>query len=378
MNRSVAVIKEIVRKELLQVRRDRRMLMISIVAPLLQVLLLGYAATTDIKYSNMVVCDLDRTAESRGFVRSFTTSGYFVHVASTDRPADVGAFIEEGSASIALVIPRGFARDLLRRDPASVQVIFDGADANSANVLLGYASQIVSTYGQEILARYAAMGRARKLLPIVPEPRIWFNPDLQSSHFMIPGVVALVLMVITTILTAVAVVKEKEIGTLEQLMVSPIRPFELILGKLLPFVLIGLVDVVVVMALARFWFGVPLVGSGLLLVALSGLFILNTLGIGLLVSTIARTQQQAMLIAMFFFLFPFMFLGGFVFPIANMPAVIQAITYLSPLRYFLDIVRAIFLKGSGIRELWPQAVALLVSGAVFLSVSVLRFRKTLE
>ena len=367
----------VVKKELAQLRRDPRILPLLFLAPVLQMLILGYAATTDIKYSNMVVCDLDHTAESRAFVRSFTTSGYFVHVASTDDLFSVNGFIEQGKASIALVLPVGFGRDLLARRPAEVQVLLDGADANTANILLGYASQIVTTFNQSILASYAVVGGMRNVVRVVPEPRIWFNPDLRSSNYMVPGVLALVLMIVTTTLTAIALVKEKEIGTLEQLMVTPIRPYELILGKLIPFVVIGFLDVVVALAVARFWFGVPLLGSLVLLFALSGLFILTTLGAGLIISTISRSQQQAMLIAQFFFFMPFLFLSGFAIPIANMPVIIQYFTYLIPLRYFLEIVRAIFLKGSGMAELWPQALALFGIGATILTSSVLRFRKTL-
>jgi ABC-2 type transport system permease protein len=220
--------------------------------------------------------------------------------------------------------------------------------------------------------------KGARIARIVPEPRIWFNPDLRSSNFMVPGVVALVLLIITMTLTSLGIVKEKEIGTLEQLMVTPIRPYQLIIGKLIPFTAIGFFDVLIVLGVARFWFEVPLVGSLWLLFGLSALFILTTLGLGLFISTIARSQQQAMLIAQFFFLMPFMFLSGFAFPIANMPRIIQYATYVIPLRYFLDIVRGIFLKGAGLNELWPQALALTVLGVVIFTLSVLRFRKTLE
>jgi ABC-2 type transport system permease protein len=339
--------------------------------------LLGYAATTDITNSGLVVCDQDKTAESREFLRGFTASGYFITVGETDRPAEVDRFIAEGEARIALVLPRGFGKARLAKEPAPVQVILDGTDANTANILLGYATQIVASSAQSILATYSLQG-GRIPARILPEPRIWFNPDLRSAHFMVPGVVAMVLMIITMTLTSLAVVKEKEIGTLEQLLVTPIRPAELIIGKLIPFVAIGFLDMLVVLALAHYWFGVPLRGSLVLLFGLSGLFILTTLGLGLFISTIARSQQQAMLIAQFFFFLPFIFLSGFTFPIANMPVVIQYITYLIPLRYFLDIVRGVFLKGASLRELWPQATALAVFGVTILSLSVLRFRRTLE
>lgn len=372
------VIWEIIRKEFYQIRQDRRMLVVSIVAPIMQVLLLGYAATTDIKETNMVVCDMDRTSVSREFVRKFTNSGYFVARFGVDVQRDVGYYIDQGKASIGLVIPAGFGDKVLGRETAPVQVVLDGADANSANIVLGYANQIVSQYSQSIIAEYSTLSRGVNVGRIVPEPRVWFNPDLLSSNFMVPGVVALVLMIITMTLTSLGIVKEKEIGTLEQLMVTPIKRYQLILGKLIPFVIIGFTDVMVVLAIAHYWFAVPMRGSLLVLFGLSGLFILTTLGLGLFVSTIAKSQQQAMLIAQFFFFMPFTFISGFAFPIENMPKIIQYFTYLIPLRYFLEIVRGIFLKGLGIGELWPQATVLLLFGVSILTLSVLRFRKRLE
>lgn len=377
MRASTRVIAEIIRKEFLQIRQDKRMLVLSIVSPIMQVLLLGYAATTDIRYSNLIVCDMDKTAGSRALVSKFTNTSYFIERYSVDVPGDVDQYIENGKASIALVIPPGFGRRLLARETAPVQVILDGADANTSSVLLGYSDQIVQSYSQSVLVNAGLMmgGRAGRVLP---EPRVWFNPDLRSSNYMVPGVVALVLMIISMTLTSLGIVKEKEIGTLEQLLVTPIKPHELILGKLLPFTLIGFTDVTVVLFIARFWFKVPMAGNLFLLFGLSGLFILTTLGLGLFISTIAKSQQQAMLIAQFFFFLPFTFLSGFTFPIANMPVVIRWLTYLIPLRYFLEIVRGIFLKGASLAELWPQALALLAFGITILSMSVLRFRKRLE
>lgn len=378
MNKSIAVIIEIIKKEFYQIRQDKRMMMMSVVAPIMQILLLGYAATTDIKYSNLVVCDLDKTAESRAFVKEFTNSSYFVEKYAVDLSEDVDHYIEHAKASIALVIPHDFGNMILTRRSAQIQVILDGSDANSASILLGYATQIVSSYSQKVLATYSVIQPGMKVGRVLPEPRVWFNPDLKSSNYMVPGVVALVLMIITMTLTSLGIVKEKEIGTLEQLLVTPIKPYQLILGKLIPFTIIGFSDVLVVLAIAHYWFEVPLAGSLPLLFALSGLFILTTLGLGLFISTIAKSQQQAMLIAQFFFFMPFTFLSGFTFPIANMPVVIQYLTYVIPLRYFLEIVRGIFLKGAGIRELWPQALALFLIGVSVLTLSVLRFRRRLE
>jgi ABC-2 type transport system permease protein len=378
MKASLHVIAKMIKKEFLQIRQDRRMLTVSILAPFLQVLLLGYAATTDITNARLVVCDMDGTAESRTFIRRFTTSGYFVERYRVEVPAQADYFIEHAKASMALVIPEGFGRKQLNRETAQVQVVLDGTDANSSNILLGYVSQVIASYSQEVLGNVMTVTRGVPAAQVVPEPRIWFNPDLKSAYYMVPGVVALVLMIITMTLTSLGIVREKEIGTLEQLIVSPIKPYELILGKMIPFTVIGFVDVLIVLALARFWFGVPMLGSLPLLFALSGLFILTTLGLGLFISTIAKSQQQAMLIAQFFFFLPIMFLSGFTFPIANMPEVIQLITYAIPLRYFLEIVRGLFLKGSGLNELWVQMLALIGFGGVIFTLSVLRFRKTLE
>ena len=377
MRTSVRVILGIIRKEFFQIRQDRRMMAVSIIAPLMQVLLLGYAATTDVKNADMVVCDLDRTADSREFVRSFTQSGYFLDAYHVDRASDVDALFETGKVSVALLVERGFGDRLLAKEPACVQMILDGSDANSSSILLGYASQIVSQYAQAVTAKYTTRGPV-PLQSVIPEPRVWFNPDLQSKNYMVPGVVALVLMIITMTLTSLGIVREKEIGTLEQLMVTPIKPYQLIAGKLVPFVVLGAIEVSIVLSIARFWFDVPMRGSLLVLFGLSGLFILTTLGLGLFISTIAKTQQQAMLIAQFFFFMPFTFLSGFAFPIANMPEVIQYLTYLIPLRYFLEIVRGVFLKGIGLHELWPQSLALFVMGVSILFLSVTRFRKKLE
>ncbi len=378
MKNSIQVILEIIKKEFYQIRRDKRMMAVSIAAPVMQVLLLGYAATTDIKDTNLVVCDMDRTSESRDLIQNFTNSHYFVQKYSVDVPDEVDEYIDHAEASVALVIPVGFGEKILGKKTAPLQMVFDGADANSANILLGYATQVVNSYSQSILINAASVLQGARIGRILPEPRVWFNPDLKSKNYMVPGVVALVLMIITMTLTSLGIVKEKEIGTLEQLLVTPIKPYQLIVGKLIPFVIIGVFDMLIVLAVARFWFEVPLLGSLPLLFALSGLFILTTLGLGLFISTIAKSQQQAMLIAQFFFFMPFMFLSGFSFPIDNMPTFIQWITYLIPLRYFLDIVRGIFLKGSTLGELWPQTLALFVFGVSILTLSVLRFRRRLE
>jgi len=325
----------------------------------------------------MVICDLDRTPSSREFVQKFTNSGYFIDKYRVDVPGEMDSYLDRGDVAVGLVIPRNFSERLLGRETVAVQMIVDGADANTGNTLLGYATQIVGQYSQSILVFGLSSGNRTRPGLILAEPRVWYNPELLSRNYMVPGVVALVLMIITMTLTSLGIVKEKEIGTLEQLMVTPIQPHQLIFGKLVPFVIIGALDVTIVLSIATFWFEVPLRGSVLLLYGLSGLFLLTTLGLGIFVSTISRSQQQAMLIAQFFFFMPFMFLSGFAFPISNMPEIIQYVTYLIPLRYFLEIVRGVFLKGIGIAELWPQAVALFAGGVVILTLSILRFKRRL-
>jgi ABC-2 type transport system permease protein len=368
----------IIVKEFLQLRRDRRMFGLSFMAPVIQLMLLGYAATTDVKEIPMLICDQDQTSKSRELVNQFVNSGYFVISEEVHSPNEIDHYIEDGRVWMALVIPTTFSSDLLAGRQTAVQLLADGSDANSATISIGYASQIVSTYSRSIMTdvqkRFPQTQRTSR---ISPEIRVWYNPDLKSRNFMVPGVLAMVLMIITMTLTSLAVVKEKEIGTLEQLMVTPIKPYQLILGKLLPFIIIGALDALLVILVARFWFDVPLRGSVVLLLALSGLFVLTTLGLGLFVSTISKTQQQAMMTAQFFFFMPFIYLSGFAFPIENMPRVIQYVTYLIPLRYFIVIIRGVFLKGIGISELWPQVIPLWIFGLAILTLSVLRFRKRL-
>ena len=285
-------------------------------------------------------------------------------------------------------IPAGYGADVAAGTPVTLQVIADGSDSNSTTVALGYATSLIGGYAQDLLearrpptqgGRLRAVGRDAEPPPraggIEPRIRVWFNPQLESRHFMIPGVLALVLLVVTANLASMAIVREKELGTLEQLNVTPLRRWELIVGKLLPYGVIAMIDVLLVVAVAVFWFEIPLRGSFPLLVAMSLLYVLCTLALGLFISTISETQQQAMMTATFFFLTPMIYLSGFIFPIENMPAVIHAVTYVIPLRYFLVIVRGIFLKGIGLDLLWPQAAALAAWGIVVLSLAVSRSRK---
>jgi ABC-2 type transport system permease protein len=360
-------------KELLELRQDRRMLPIVFVAPVIQLVVLGYAATTDVKNVPMVVVDDDRSTASRELIRTFDASPYFTVTAVPDSVAQIAPYLESGSAWMALAIPAGYGGQVGAGRPAVVQIVADGTDANSTNIAVGYASNLVAAYAQQLLAARLPGGR----LPggLTADVRVWFNPQLESKFFMIPGVLAILLIVMTMVLASMGIVREKETGTLEQLNVTPLRSWQLIVGKLLPYALLGMVDVFLVVGVARFWFRVPFLGSFWLLFGLSMVFLLSTLGLGLLVSTLSNNQQQSMMTAAFFFLVPQIYLSGFVFPIENMPRVIQPLTYLIPLRYYLVIVRGIFLKGVGMNVLWPQALALLAWGLAIITLATLRSSK---
>ena len=373
-------IKNIIRKEFSQLKRDRRFLIITILPPVLQLIILGYAANLDVKDLPLLICDMDNSSRSRQLISSYTNSGYFKIADYIDDIRDVDRYLDNNKAAMALIIPVEFEDDLTAGRSAQLSLIVDGAETNSASVGLNYASMIIGNYSQDIITeRLIRSGQGVfKLQIIEPELRIWYNPDLKSRNFMVPGVLALLLMVVTIILTSLAIVKEKESGTIEQLIVTPIKPVQLIVGKLTPFFIIAIVDIILVLCVSYFWFRVPIKGNIFLLFGLCLIFLLNTLGIGLFVSTIAKNQQQAMMTAVFFFMMPMIFLSGFVFPIENMPILIQHITYLFPLRYFFVIIRGMFLKGLGIYELWDEGLALLIFGLIILSLSALRFRKKLN
>jgi drug efflux transport system permease protein len=360
----------LVLKEFLELRQNPRLFGLVIVAPIIQLTMLGYAATTDVKNVPVIVADGDRSQASRALVARFDASPNFTVIDTVTTVREVDPYLQRGQAWVALAIPPGYGRSLEERQPVALQVVADGSDSNSTTVALGYATALVGEYAAELIGAAAPAGGGVDL-----RMRVWFNPQLESRFFMIPGVLALLLLLVTANLAAMAIVREKELGTLEQLNVTPLRRWELIVGKLLPYGVIALVDVLLVTAVAVFWFEVPLRGSFTLLVAMSLIYVICTLGLGLFISTISDTQQQAMMTATFFFLTPMIYLSGFIFPIENMPKVIQYATYLIPLRYFLVIVRGIFLKGIGLDLLWPQAVALAAWGGVVLALAVARSRK---
>jgi ABC-2 type transport system permease protein len=370
-------------KEFLELRQNPRLFGVVIIAPILQLTLLGYAATTDVRNVPIVVADGDRSPGSRELIGRFEGSRNFQIVDVVTTGTQITSYLEGGKAWLALSIPAGYGAATAAGRPVTLQVIADGTDSNSTTVALGYATSLIGAYAQERAALEAGTTRdarsaglpASNIGGIDARIRVWFNPQLESRHFMIPGVLALVLLVVTANLASMAIVREKELGTLEQLNVTPLRRWELVAGKLLPYGAIAMVDVVLVVAVAVFWFEIPLRGSFFLLLLMCLLYVVCTLALGLFISTISDTQQQAMMTATFFFLTPMVYLSGFIFPIENMPPVIQACTYVIPLRYFLVIVRGIFLKGIGLDLLWPQAAALAAWGLIVLSLAVARSGK---
>ncbi len=381
-------IREIIRKEFRQTLRDPRMRVLLIGPPILQLIIFGYAVNLDVEHSRLAWVDADRTPESRELRAAFEGSTYFEVSAAPENDAAVQAMVDHGDVIAAVRVLPGFARDIRRGNASSVQILLDGTNSNTAAIVSSYATQIVSGYAARVLAgqqnskilarstRGPAPG-AGSLPGLAAQTRVWFNAALKSRDYFVPGVVMNIIALVTVMLTSMSIVREKEIGTMEQLMVTPIRPIELMLGKILPFAGVGIFEVGIVTAAALLVFRTPFRGNALELLACAILFLLTTLGTGLFISTISNTQQQAMMSSFFFFL-PAMLLSGFSFPIPNMPTAVQYLTYLNPLRYFMQILRGIFLKGVGIDILWPEMVALALFGAAIIVLSALRFHKRLD
>jgi len=371
-------LKHMLIKEFLQTFRDPRMKAVILVMPVIQTLVFGYAVTTDVRRIPTAVYDLDQTPQSRELIARFTGSGYFQTVAQVENWRQAQELVDRSKVRALLHIQPGFGADLLAARTVPLQIIVDGTDSNTAAIILDYSSRISAAFNEQIATEHLSRTRGQTVtLPVQMRARAWFNPNLESRNFYVPGVIALIVMLITLMLSSMAVVREKEIGTIEQIMVTPITQAEFILGKTLPFALIGFVDLALITLVAFFWFDIPLRGSLALLLGSNGLYLMSTLGIGLFISTISRTQQQA-LMTTFFFYFPAVLLSGFMFPIANMPEAIQWLTYLNPLRYFLIIVRGVFLKGVGPEVLWPQMAALAALGMATLLLATSRFQKTLS
>ena len=378
MTASLSRIFHVVWKEVIQISRDRRMFSMILMMPLMELIIFGYVVTTDITDIDLAVCDYDQSIESRAYVQHIVSSGYFRIAAPCQSIEDIGRLLDRGRIRVALTIPPDFSAKIKRQQPAQVMAAVDGSNSNTATIAAAYLDQI--TFTRAVDVQFAEHGRPLSSArhPIVAlEPRVWFNPELRSVRFMVPGIICVLLMESLVILTAVAIVREKERGTMEQLIVTPIRSFELILGKAIPFIGIGYLNTTMVMLVGTFWFGVQISGSVLLLLGFTGLFILTSLGMGLMASTISNTQQQASMAGQFIIL-PNMFFSGFMFPISSMPPMVQKITYVIPLRYFITIVRGIFLKGVGWQELRGQAFILLVYGIVILTLASLTFRKQVK
>jgi ABC-2 type transport system permease protein len=368
----------IVRKEFIQIVRDPRTLAITFVMPVIMMLLLGYAATTDVRNVPLVVVDQDRSAESRALLDSFAATDFFKRTYDADSEEQVEQLIAAGDVRTGVIIPPDYSELVRAGQPAQVAFLIDGSDPSVAQTSLQAATLIGQQHGIEIIAqRMAAAGQAALALPVEVRTTVWYNPDLISAFYMVPALIGIILLFVSTILTSTAIVRERERGTIEQLLVTPIHSWELLVGKIAPYVLICFWDTIEVLLVGALVFNVPINGSVPLLLLLSGLFLVTTLGIGLFISTIAHTQQEAMMTALFFLL-PNIFLSGFFFPIAAMPEILQWITYLVPLRYFLDIVRGIVLKGVGIEALWFDVIALVIFGIVIMGAAARRFRKSLD
>jgi ABC-2 type transport system permease protein len=381
-------IREIIVKEFRQTLRDPRMRALLFAPPLVQLIVFGYAVNLDVEHTRTAWMDMDRSPESRELLAAFQGSRYFDMVAAPSREDEVRGLLDRGKVQMVIRVLPGFAHDIHRGATAPVQILVDGTNSNTAAIASGYAGQVVAGFASRIALQrqgpalaWRAPAGAGPASPNAPSisvrNRVWFNPELKSQDYFVPGVVVNIIALVTIMLTSMSIVREKEIGTMEQLMVTPIRPLELILGKVLPFAIIGIFEVALVTTAALVVFHTPLRGSLLTLLVCSVLFLLTTLGVGLFISTISHTQQQAMMSSFFFFM-PALLLSGFSFPIRNMPVAAQYLTMLNPVRYFMEIVRGIFLKGIGFEFLWPQVVALLVLGTAILLLAAARFHKRLD
>ena len=376
----------ILRKEFIQTLREPRMRLLLFLPPTIQLLVFGFAVNLDVDHARIAWMDMDRTPLSRELRARFEGSRRFDVVSLPRTEEDVQQVLDRGRVEgVVRVLPH-FERDVLRGNPTAVQILLDGTNSNTASLVAGYGGEILAKFSSDVMAtrqttQLLARGATSPANMVFPQisarTRVWFNPDLYSRNYFVPGVVANIIMMVTLMLTAPAIVREKEIGTMEQLMVTPLRPLELMIGKTLPFAAVAFADVILITGVALLVFHIPFRGSPLLLLLCSAAFIMTALGAGLFLSTISHTQQQAMMMS-FFFNTPAFMLSGFAFPIRNMPVVVQWLTYLNPLRYFIDIVRGIFLKGSGFSVLWPQVAVLVVYGLVVLGLSTARFQKKLD
>lgn len=368
-------IRELVRKEFILLFRDRRSRRVLVVAPIVMLLLFGYVVNYDIRSIRVALLDQSHTRESRIIADAFSANKIFRITNLLEDQRELEQLLLKGKVDLGIKIGPDVSRKIRKGETAEIQIIADGSMSNMASIRIAYSVMVLDKLNRQLI---------RELYPLRMDYgkidgriRTWYNPNLDSQHFFVPGIVAFVVMLIALLLTSIAIIKEKEAGTIEQLIVTPLKPVELIVGKTIPYIIISLAQMIVVTIIAVFWFQIPLAGSLILLFIATCLFLLSTLGVGLFISTVSSTQQQAMMTT-FFFILPFFMLSGFVFPIANMPVVVQWLTYLNPLRYFLVIIRGIFLKGVGLDVLWHQYAAMAILGLVVFTGAVSRFRKRLD
>jgi ABC-2 type transport system permease protein len=367
---------QIVKKELIQTLRDKRAFGIILIAPLVQLLIFGYVATTDIKQSAAVICDFDQSPASRELIRKFTASGYFKDRFYITSQSEIDRLIDSGDAVLGLIIPPDFQDRLKTGSEVTIGIALDGANSNRATILNGYISFILADYSNQVVSHFVGLSGSQINMPLDMQPRVWFNPDLKSVNFMVPGVIAMLTLILLLNITSLSIVRERELGTAEQLTVTPIRPLELVIGKTVPAGLTGFLVTTLVLVAALVWFRINFMGSVLLLYIFAGIFMFCSISMGLLISTYSQTGDQAMWTNQFIMM-PNVLLSGFIFPIDNMPVVIQYITYILPMRYYLEIIRGIFLRGAGFIELWPQAAALLAWGVIIVILASIRLKKHL-
>ena len=369
----------LIRKEFIQIQRDKRTLLLVLIIPVMQLFLLGYAATNDVRNVPLAVFDQDRSPQARSLLAAYRSADYFEVAFDVDSEQALRDLIDRGQARAGLIIPPDYSADLLSGNPAHVVFVLDGSDPTIASTAFSAAQMIGQAFSTQIIEeRLAQRGQSAAITPAVQvHTAVWYNPDLISAYYMIPGVIGMILYALTSILTASAIVRERERGTIEQLIVTPIRPMELMIGKILPYVILALLNALEVIAIGHWWFDVPIRGSLWLILGISGLFLLSSLGIGLLASSIANTQQEAML-TVWMTLLPSIFLSGFFFPLEAMPKVLQWISYIFPLRYYLVVIRSLMLKGVGLAAVQGEVLALTIFGVAIMAVAALRFRKRLD
>jgi len=368
--------KPIIKKEFRQISRDPRTLAVLVLFPVLLLVLFGYALNFDVKHIGMAVYDEDKSPQSREFIDTFFHSEYFDQAYYLRSKDEVNSLLDEGKVAAVLVVPYDFSRKLIRGEEASVQILVDGSNANKASTVLGYATGLVQSYSLKIISQAFMRKAGRELvMPIDVRPRVWYNPELKSAKFLVPGLIAFILMISCVISTSMAIVKEKERNTMEQIIVSPVKPLELIIGKTIPYILISLVTAYLILLMGWLLFDVAVKGSQLQLFFITVLYLFVALGTGLLISTVANTQQLAFQLSLLLTMLPTMILSGFIFPIRNMPEAVQLFTYLIPARYFLVAMRGIILKGAGIGAFWPQILYMAVFAFALTGLSWVRMRK---